>query len=185
MLYPETRESNRDIILSLEKSVLQIPWKRASAALGTAQGSVENMPVNDTCNFWYSGCSRATLDPKVLQKSTRTALAHVLPKVFILSPSGLCKFFTALLFPGHLCKPQASHILEDSQKSKPTHQRNTKQLENDQRVCILKQKKAKAFPSSRAVRPREYTAIFYKAFKSSGQGRKLVKNGGLRSIYRR
>lgn len=142
MLYPETRDSNRDIILSLQKSVLQIPWKRASAALGTAQGSTENKPVNDTRNFWYPGCSRATLDPKVLQKSTRTALVHVLPKVFILSPSGLSRFFAALLFPGHLCKPQASHILEDSQKSKHTHQQNTKQLENDQGDCILKEKKS-------------------------------------------
>lgn len=66
MLYPETMDRNRDTIFNLEKSVLQIPWKRASAALGTAGERVENAPVNHTCNFWYSSCSRATLDPKVL-----------------------------------------------------------------------------------------------------------------------
>jgi len=52
MLYPETIDRNRDIVFHLEKSVLQIPWKRAPAALGTAGGRVENMPANHTCNFW-------------------------------------------------------------------------------------------------------------------------------------
>lgn len=66
MLYPVTIDRKRDIIFNLGKSVLHIPWTRASAALGTAGGRTENAPINHTCNFWYSSCSRAMLDPEVL-----------------------------------------------------------------------------------------------------------------------